>query len=110
MVEAVRTTASTAELWAIVVVPVACLAFWLGAIAVADIRPFWRGRAPNMPGPVLGGMHSAEGGRSVAPSRDAPATFTEPLPGVPAQRSGEADRPEHSVTGSSTAKQSGAGS
>jgi hypothetical protein len=91
MVEAARTSASPAEIWTICVVAVACLAFWLAAVAVADTRPFWRGRTSNMPGPVLGGMHAAEGGRSVAPTRDAPAAFTEPLPGVPAQRVGESE-------------------
>jgi hypothetical protein len=97
MVEAVRTTASPAAIWAIVVVAVGCLVFWLAAIWVADKNPFWRHwQAPEMQGPVLGGIHAAEGGRSVAPNREAPAVFTEPLqteplpevpaPGVPAQR------------------------
>ena len=87
MVEAVRTTASPAAIWVIVVVAVGCLVFWLAAIWVADKNPFWRHwQAPEMPGPVLGGIHAAEGGRSVAPHREAPAVFTEPLEGVPAQR------------------------
>src|ERR1700756_4766796 len=92
MVEAVRTTASPAAIWTIVVVAVGCLLFWLAAIWVADKNPFWRHwQAPEMQGPVLGGIHAAEGGRSVAPNREAPAVFTEPLPevpapGVPAQR------------------------
>jgi hypothetical protein len=143
MVEAVRTVASPAAIWAIVVVAVACLAFWLVAVSVADSHPRIRHRQiPDMPGPVLGGMHVAEGGRSVSPNRDAPAVFTEPLSGVPAQRSGEpepagasaaaeqsataagpaatagrdiparrsgeADRPEHSATGA-TGASGGAG-
>jgi hypothetical protein len=90
MVEAVHTTASPAAIWAIVVVAVACLAFWLVAVGFADAHPRIRHRQiSDMPGPVLGGMHVAEGGRSVSPNRDAPAVFTEPLSGVPAQRSGE---------------------
>src|ERR1700728_2835021 len=98
MVEAVRTTASPAAIWAIVVVAVVCLAFWLIAVSYADSHPYVRQRRlPNMPGPVLGGMHEAEGGRSVAPNRDAPAEREDlladlaaapPQPGhpVPAQR------------------------
>jgi hypothetical protein len=89
-VEAARTTASPAAIWAIAVVAVGCLAFWLGAIWVADRNPVWRHwQMPEMPGPVLGGIHAAEGGRSVAPNREAPAVFTEPLQGVPVQRAGE---------------------
>lgn len=130
MLEAARTTASPAAIWTICVVAVGCLAFWLAAIWVADRNPIWRHwRAPEMPGPVLGGIHVAEGGRSVAPNREAPAVFTEPVPEVPAQRaaapepaaapgagetaaagpplpaqrSGDADRPEHTVTGTSAA-------
>ncbi len=126
MFEAVRTTASPAAIWTIVVVAVSVLAFWLGAVAWADMHPRVRHRlTPTMPGPVLGGMHVAEGGRSVSPNRDAPAVFTEPVPGVPAQRAGEpepaagappaarqpvpaqrsgvADHPEHTATGPRTA-------
>jgi hypothetical protein len=74
MVEAVRTTASPTAIWAIVVVAVVCLAFWLIAVAYADAHPYVRQqRLPDMPGPVLGGMDQAEGGRSVAPNRDSPA-------------------------------------
>lgn len=78
MIEAVKTTASPAEIWAIVVVAVACLVFWLGAVAWADRHPLWRGRqVPEMQGPVLGGMHVAGGGRSVAPNREAPSVLTD---------------------------------
>ncbi len=104
MVEAVRTTASPAAIWAICVVAVGCLAFWLGALAVADRNPYWRHwRNPDMPGPALGGTHVAEGGRSVSPDREAPAVFGETLPEVPAPRAGDADRPEHSVAEPGTA-------
>jgi hypothetical protein len=90
MVEAVRTTASPAAIWTICIVAVACLAFWLVMVAFADAHPRVRHRQiSDMPGPVLGGMHVSEGGRSVSPNRDAPAVFTEPPSGVPAQRSGE---------------------
>ena len=86
---------------------VGCLAFWLGAVTLADRHPYVRNpRIPDMPGPVLGGTHLAEGGRSVAPERDAPAFFTDaevtelaspvaasparPAPLVPEQRETEA--------------------
>ena len=78
MVLAVQTTASPAAIWTICGVMVGCLAFWLGAVTLADRHPYVRNpRIPDMPGPVLGGTHLAEGGRSVAPERDAPAFFTD---------------------------------
>ena len=120
MTVAVRTTASPAAIWTICVVALGCLAFWLVAIALADKYPFWRHwQAQDMPGPALGGSHMAEGGRSVAPNRDAPAVLGETLDvraqrdaapatagdastataDLPAQRAGTADRPEPSATG-----------
>src|SRR5215469_888558 len=76
-IEAAKTTASPGEIWGIVVVAIACLAFWLSMINWADRNPRYKHRqVPDMPGPVLGGIHFATGGRSVAPSRDAPALFT----------------------------------
>jgi hypothetical protein len=75
--EAVKTTASTAEIWAIVVVAVVCLAFWLGVVAWADMHPIVRQRqVSDMPGPVMGGMHVGSGGRSVSPNREAPSVLT----------------------------------
>ncbi len=100
MIEAVKTTASPAEIWAIVVVSVVCLAIWLGGILWVGEHPLWAHHMEtDMPGPVLGGIHVAEGGRSVSPNREAPATFTEPQAEVPAQRTGAADQPERSRTG-----------
>jgi hypothetical protein len=137
-VEAARTTASSAEIWTICVVAVGCLAFWLIAIAAADRSPYWRHwQRTDVPGSVLGGIHMAEGGRSVAPNRDAPALVIGPgleLPAqrggepaaagqatpaaasgaagaagqaVPAPRAGTADAPEPSVTGSGAAQRDG---
>lgn len=80
MIEAAKTTASAGEVWAICVVAVSCLAFWLIMVAWADRNPIWRGRnvhVSEMEGPVLGGMHVAGGGRSVAPNRDAPSVLTD---------------------------------
>lgn len=51
MVEAAKTTASAGEVWAICVVMVICLAFWLSMVAWADKNPVHRGRdLPDMPG------------------------------------------------------------
>lgn len=161
MIEAVRTNVSPAGVWAVVVVAVACLAFWLVALAVASRYPgVHHRRTPGMPGPVLGGTHVSDCGRSVAPSRASAAMFdadeadamaaagaasegspvaaphpvpvpsqrvpgaapapsqptpgqpvlTQPSPGqrapgqpdapvMPAQRSGDADRPQHTAAG-----------
>jgi hypothetical protein len=96
---AVRTTASPAAIWAIVIVAVVSLAFWLVMVMVYANRPDPRNRAlAELPGPVLGGIHMAAGGRSVSPTRDAPAMFEDETleqggvtpdaaqPQVPAQR------------------------
>ncbi len=128
MIEAAKTTASAGEIWLICVVAVVCLAFWLGVIAWADLHPVWRRRqVPDMPGPVLGGMHVGGGGRSVAPNREAPSVLTtvdevpydqrdyEPghemaaqweqaAPGtgefwIPVQRAPDADLPERGAAG-----------
>jgi hypothetical protein len=63
MVEAARTTASTGATWAIVIVAVSVLAFWLAAIYLADrsqVRASGRARAATWPayaGPwARGGM------------------------------------------------------
>ena len=49
---AVRTTASPAAIWAIVVVAVVLLVFWLSMIWYADAHPYVRqSRLPDMPGP-----------------------------------------------------------
>jgi len=75
---ALKTTASPAAIWVIVVVAVVLLAFWLFMVMVFANRPDPRlRRAAGMPGPVRGGIPMAAGGRSV----EAPA---DP---VPAQRS-----------------------
>ena len=71
---AVRTTASPAAIWVIVVVAVVLLAFWLFMVMVFANRPDPRLRpAAGMRGPVLGGI---------------------PMPGRPAQPGVQAPEPE----------------
>jgi hypothetical protein len=103
MVVAVQTTASPAAIWTICAVTVGCLAFWLGAITIADRHPYVRHpQIPDMTGPVLGGTHLAEGGRSVSPDRDAPASFTD-AEVAELTSHGEGDQAKPSVAGPGTA-------
>jgi hypothetical protein len=158
MVEAARTMASPAAIWAIVIVAVVALAFWLVAIYLADrsqvrasgraraaTRPVYAGSwatgsmadeqageipeqaapeqaAPEQAAPEQAASEPAEArGRHV---RDEPATEGEtptrvdipaqPAAGsgrhaMPAQRTGDADRPDHSGAGRSNTGRSGAG-
>jgi hypothetical protein len=133
MVLAAQTTASPAAIWAIVIVAVAVLAFWLVSIFLADrsqvrasgrsrteawpayAEPWARGdmtgaAAAEVPGQAAGEPPDARGGHAgdepvpqgEAPTRaDIPA---QPAPGarrpaMPAQRTGEGDRPKFSNTG-----------
>ena len=90
---ALKTTASPAAIWVIVVVSVVLLAFWLFMVMVFATRPDPRLRpAASMPGPVRGGINMGAGGHSV----EAPA---EP---IPAQRSA-ADSPAPADTAGSGA-------
>jgi hypothetical protein len=90
---AAKTIASPLEIWAIVVVAVICLAFWLVMVVGIAPRPDVKKRLQQQqalqapfggatPVPVSGGMHAAAGGRSVAPSRDAPAMEMPTVPQV----------------------------
>jgi hypothetical protein len=87
---AAQTTASPARIWAIIIVAVICLAFWLIMVVGIAPRPGARQRqarealqvplAGGMQVPVAGGAHAAAGGRSVAPNRDEPAMEMPTLP------------------------------
>jgi hypothetical protein len=82
MVEAARTTGSPAAIWAIVVVAVVLLAFWLAAVMLADrsqVRTSGRARMLGAVGPVSGGAVSGGTwtGGSVAGQR------AEEIPGEP---------------------------
>jgi hypothetical protein len=70
--------ASATAIWVIVIVVVLCLSGWLSAVALAARRPYWK-NAPRRPmiGPVVGGIHYADGGRSVSPDPRAPMQFTD---------------------------------
>jgi hypothetical protein len=66
VIEAANTTASTAGIWAIVIVAVLALAFWLVAVILADrsqVRASGRAGIAGEPGPALSG---AWAGGSVA--------------------------------------------
>jgi hypothetical protein len=66
VIEAANTTASTAGIWAIVIVAVLALAFWLMAIILADrsqVRASGRAGIAGEPGPAVSG---AWAGGSVA--------------------------------------------
>jgi hypothetical protein len=156
MVEAARTMASPAAIWAIVIVAVVALAFWLVAIYLADrsqVRASGRARAATRPvyagswarGGSMADEQAGEIPEQAAPEqaapeqaeargrhvRDEPATEGEtptradipaqpaagserPAAGsgrhaMPTQRTGDADRAEHSNTGRSGTGRSGAG-
>jgi hypothetical protein len=122
MVEAVQTTTSTFGIWAIIIVSVAVLAFWLSAIALADRsqgRASGRARmAGESGGPWVGGSASGEQATQIPaepvhepigvpgrhdrdesvpqgemPTRDdLPAQPAAGRDALPAQRTGDADR------------------
>jgi len=102
---AVRTTASPAAIWTICAVAVLCLAFWLIMVMVVANRPDPRHRrVPAMSGSVVGGIHMATGGRSVAPTRHSPAVTEADLAAepeaaqVPAQREPGQRQPQAGTT------------
>jgi len=74
------------------VVIAASIGAWVAVVFLAARRPYAKNRSlPRMQSQVLGGMHEAEGGRSVAPTRDAPVNVT---PRVPEQRQPGQAEPE----------------
>jgi hypothetical protein len=88
---AVRTTASPAAIWVIVIVAVVLLAFWLIMVMVYATRPDPRlRRLAGVPGPALDGIQMAAG----APGTSAGA----PTEAIPAQRAGPAGTPASAGT------------
>ena len=117
MVEAVRTTASPAGIWVIVVVAMGLLAFWLTAIMLAD-RSQARTSGRSDPALYHGGVRAGADGRLArgepVPQEDTPTRVDlpaqragrDPVPAqpagkhtMPAQRSGDDDRAERSYAG-----------
>jgi hypothetical protein len=85
--------ASATAIWVIVIVAVCSLAFLLTAVMLAARQPYFtNSRRPPLTGPVVGGVHLAAGGRSVAPNRDAPMVFTEEEASELRQAAGQPDR------------------
>jgi hypothetical protein len=97
MVEAVQTTVSPAGIWAIVIVAVVLLAFWLTAITLADrsqVRASGRARMASEIGPAPNGPWadgSASGEQATQIQEEA---AHEPIGRhtVPTQRTGDTDR------------------
>jgi hypothetical protein len=124
MVEASNTTVGPADIWAIVIVMVLLLAFWLSAIALADrsqVRASGRARL----GQGRTGLVGAWTGGSVPGVQDpeiADEPFHEPIENrdqpdrpaagqheVPRQRSGDADRAARSHAGPAPPDEAGPG-
>jgi hypothetical protein len=109
MVEAGQTTVATAGIWAIVIVAVLLLGFWLTAVMLADrsqVRASGRARAA---GGALPAGDDAEISQGEMPTRaDLPAqpAAGQPAaagrPAMPRQRTGDADRAARSDAGRST--------
>lgn len=133
MVEAARTTASTGAIWAIVIVAVVALAFWLVAIYLADrsqVRASGRARTATWPVDVSpwaqGSMADEQAGEipeQAAPEpagargrhvRDEPATEGETptrvdIPAQPAAGSGRHAMPAQRTGDADRAERSRAG-
>jgi hypothetical protein len=101
MVEAAKTTATTGEIWVIVIVAVVALAFWLTAIALAD-RSQVRASGPRVPvepgrfgGWIGGSFPGAQDPQIPGEAEHEPIETPDwhERHEVPRQRTGEADRP-----------------
>ena len=97
MVEAVQTTVSPTGIWAIVIVAVVLLAFWLTAITLADrsqVRASGRARMTGEIGPAPNGPWT-DGSASDEQATQIPEEAAhEPIGrhAVPTQRTGDTDR------------------
>ena len=93
MVEASQTTVGPAGIWAIIIVAVVLLGLWLTAISLADrsqVRASGRARTARTSWPVTGSEAVPPG---EAPTRaDIPVQPAPERPGMPRQRTGDADR------------------
>jgi hypothetical protein len=93
MVEAGQTTVAPVGIWAIVIVAVLLLGFWLTAVMLADrsqVRASGRARSAGASWRVTGGEAVPPG---ETPTRaDIPVQPGPERPGMPRQRTGDADR------------------
>ena len=97
MVEAVQTTVSPLGIWAIVIVAVVLLAFWLVAITLADrsqVRASGRARMAGEIGPASDGPWAGGSAAGEQAARLPDEAANEPIGrhAVPTQRTGDADR------------------
>jgi|HubBroStandDraft_3_1064219.scaffolds.fasta_scaffold03086_5 hypothetical protein len=98
MIEAaLRTNASPTAIWVLIVVVMACLAFWLIAVTIAS-HSTW---SPHASPGVRTGVE-AWGAASVPRQAPRPASQQTPYgsaaPDLPAQRTGYADQPARTET------------
>ena len=97
--------ASPAATWAIVIVAVVVLAFWLTMIYVADrsqVRASGRAQAaawPTYPGAWAPVPPEEAPTRADLPAQPPAAAERPAMPTMPAQRTGDADRAERSYAG-----------
>lgn len=102
--------ASTAGTWAIVIVAVVALAFWLGGIFVADhiqVRASGRSRPETWPSYPEASTEDSVTGEQTAQIPEQAAHEQAPhgetaTPSMPRQRTGEGDRAERSYAGQGT--------
>jgi hypothetical protein len=109
MIEAARTTATTGATWAIVIVAVSVLAFWLTAMFLADrsqVRASGRARPATWPsyqgawtGGSVAGAEAPEIPEQAAHEPIVPEGEAPTRADIPVQRSGDADRAERSYAG-----------
>jgi hypothetical protein len=91
---AIRDVISPVALGIMCVIFVAGIGTWVGVVFLASRRPYAKNRSlPRLQSQVLGGMHEAEGGRSVAPTRDAPVSVTPRVPEPRQPGQAEPERP-----------------
>lgn len=103
MVEALRTSASPAAIWAIVVVAVVALAFWLTAIVVADAQQARDSRRRRM----LGAAREPVGAQGLhAPPWEVPQGDIPTRVDLPAQPRAD-HRPAQSGTAGAPASEAG---
>jgi hypothetical protein len=97
---AVKTTTSPAETWAIVIVAVICLAFWLTMVVGVAPRPDARRRASReaLRAPLAGGMQTRDDMPPVPRPRTEPQPVREPPGASPMDLGGPVPAHRQSAT------------